>query len=598
MDLGKLSNPILNNSLILENIFRYLKLKDHLNLIHVCQEFRETVVQFLWRSRCKHLKLIQRIEHYFVNLSDTEMCCMKERGIREFLKLNRYNVHRLELRSCTSSFIFRIIEDFENLTYLDMLQCRISNNTLEMMARNCRTLRTLILDRCNCTHCNEDLVLGQELKIETLARMPSLQELSVYTRYTLKVDYKAIKKISEHLKLTKLSLRSSIVYEESENRKDMSTKNASLNNLQHLDIGRFSNGNAWLLFVQLHLPLLGNLQSLSIFIDLANCVLITDGILKTIQEACPKLQKLSFEQCKFRTNRFILPRSLLHLSLTWCWGVTWQHFAEIFREYLLEKFDSINCYYDDHDVDLLYTSNSLTTLTMETSIIPDFVELLKNENNYVFPQVTTFNWLNSSESTYTPPQGVCYNLSTIFPQLKVLNLEQTFIPLKEFQQMSTLQSLRISMYDSMTWSYMLTLLQSTSLQSLVIDIPSNLCTPLCPILITKPELHFATTPLLLSKSLKYLEIPVQLSCRSLDFWLDLRSRNSEMKLKCYALHLSEITRTLLKALLNHPTFATLSKYINICNNEIACSELRKRLTNIMYDYEFNCDTKGQYFIII
>ncbi|XP_011291738.1 uncharacterized protein LOC105261709 [Musca domestica] len=599
MDQSSLANQILNNSLILEKIFRNLQLKHHLAIVNLCKEFRETLVHFVWRSSCKQLKITARGDHYFVSLNETEICCMKDQVAREFLKLNRYNVQTLVLASCSNVILMQEIERYENLTHLNMRQCRLSNNNLETIATNCQGLNRLILDRCCCVHCSDELVLGQELKVETLARMASLRELRIDNRYSIKMNYEVLNDIGWKLSLSKLFLRASLFYDGGQNLEDVNNSKFAYSNLQHLDIGRFSDRSAWLLFVQLHLPQLGNLQSLSIFIDLANCVLITDATLTAIQESCPRLQSLSFEQCKFRTNKFILPPSLLHLSLIWCRGVTWQNFIQMLHEYPLQSFETINSSYDGHEIDLVYPSNTLTNLTVETSIIQGFEEILAN-GNYTFPQVTTLNWLNSSEgSGDTYPIQNNFNLSKIFPQLEELHLDQAYLPLKEFQQMSYLQILRISMFTHMTWSYMLQLLQSSILQQLIIDLPPAFSIFLCPIPSTKPDLHLTSTRTLPANNLVFLQIPLQLFRISLDFWLDLYSKNKRMKLKVYTRQATTIfKRTFFKILLNHPTLVGSLKRINICNCKVECSELRKSFTDVVHEYEFECDSKGHYFFII
>lgn len=570
---SRLSKELLNNSLILENIFRFLSLKDHLKLIDICEEFRETIVQFLWRTSCKDLTITERSEKYLVNLNESVDYRIGHMKCFDFLQLNQFNVQKLQLKNCTREDLLRKVEHFENLTTLNMLQCKVSDANLQQLANNCGCLKTLTLDRCIEPYYYSELVLGRDIKVETLAQIASLRELHVFNRYKVKMNYETVQRVANQLQLTKFTLSCSIIYEGRDKYSVNEDSGKSFQNLEYLDIGRFSNINAWLWFVKMHLPRLENLQTLSIFIDLANCVLITDNIAAAIRNSCPHLIKLCFKQCKFQLNQFVLPTMLEHLSLVWCWGITWHNFHQMLEDHQLQTLISINVHYNGKDQDYFYHSDYLKTLTIETSLINDLTEIM-NSSKCLFPQATTFNWLNSNESCHLHPHEIREDLSKIFPQLRKLRLDQAYLSVKEFRQMSCLQHLTMSLFDHMSWNYLITLLQSSSLNHLILDMPANITTSLCPILSTKPDWQLKLVPVVLTRNLKYLEIPLQLLNNALDFWLDFMDRSHDLRLKFYDRYSHELfNQNFLKTLLSDRRFPKTLKSLNICSINVGKSEI-------------------------
>ncbi|XP_075163767.1 uncharacterized protein LOC142236416 [Haematobia irritans] len=605
MDKSLHTNQILNNSLILENIFRYLNFKDHLKLVRVCREFRETIVHFIWRCKCKELRVTQRDESYVVTIDDSEDYNIEWKYFYEFFKLNRFNIQKLSLRECNHKKLMKIIEGFKNLIALEMQYCTLSETTIVKIADNSPNLRILTFDHCYARNCNSEIILGQHLKVDTLAHLMSLRELRIFNQYKAKMDYETIKEIAKHLKLTHLSLRSSIFYEGSERMRDLITSESNseywnlYQTLEHLDIGRLSNRSSWLMFLRLHLPKFRNLQDLSIFIDMANCVLINDDIAIMISNACPRLRNLSFKQCKFRLQNFTLPFALEQLSLDWCWGLKWENFQQIFCNYRLEKFTSINSHYDGNDIPNFYTSEFLQVLSIETSPIQDFVDSLSPAKS-LFPMVTNFHWLNSSDCCHIHPQEMRQQFSKIFPNLQELYLEQSYLSIREFERLTYLQVLQISLFDGITWPYLLTLLQSSTLRKLTIDMPMNLTTSLCPILTPKPDWHLKLFPIDFSRNFQYLKIPLRLFRNALEFWLDFLSRQRKrMTLKFFDCFSHEIfDPVFLKTLLNANKFPLSRNTINICKFVVDCESLRRNFEETMKAYEFTSDNRGYYYIEI
>uniref|UniRef100_A0A1I8Q9V8 F-box domain-containing protein n=1 Tax=Stomoxys calcitrans TaxID=35570 RepID=A0A1I8Q9V8_STOCA len=607
MEPSQLSaKQILNNSLVLENICHCLNFKEQLKAARVCKEFRETIVQFIWRSSCKDLVVSERDDTYMVTLNQTQDYCLGLKDFLQFFHLNRRNVQKLILKNCNHRKLRELVEQLEHLTYLEMQYCKIAEKTIEELAKNCKGLKTLTFDRCLAENCNSELILGHDLTVDTLVLMSCLEELNVYNRHKVKMKYETLWDIVRNLRLTKLSLNSSIFYEGSERIRDLValenySQAAALNfykTLESLDIGRFSNRASWLLFVKLQLPHFRNLQSLSIFIDLANCVLINDSVATLISDACPRLRKLCFKQCKFQLQDFSLPVSLEHLCLVWCWGITWQNLQQILQDYPLEELVSLNGHYDGDDGQCFYHSESLQSLTIETSLIKDMVDIFSSTKS-LFPQVTTLKWLNSSECCYTHPQEMRYGFSKIFPRLQELLLEQAYLPAREFEQLICLQSLQISLYEGMSWPYLLTLLKSSSLQQLKLEMPTNIITSLCPVLTAGPDWHMKLYQISLTRNLKLLEMPLKLLQNALPFWLDLLHHSQEMKLKFYDWYSHKMfNQMFVQTLLNAEKFPSMRRTIDICNNKVDCQILRKNIVKTMESYEFHCNSRGHYFIEI
>lgn len=125
---------ILHNPLLLENIFKFLSLKEQLKLTKLCSQFQEVIIYHIWKIEYKKLHVLEVMAKYIIlNILPNEN--LSENDFKEFLKFNVLNIKELKINTFSllnkCSIIFQLHLIFPNLSKLSIRNIKLTKEDIK-----------------------------------------------------------------------------------------------------------------------------------------------------------------------------------------------------------------------------------------------------------------------------------------------------------------------------------------------------------------------------------------------------------------------------------------------------------------------------------
>ncbi|KAM7357658.1 uncharacterized protein ACRADG_002928 [Cochliomyia hominivorax] len=586
---------VTTNCDILVSIFKYLNLKDQLKVAKICAEFEITLRELIWPVKCQTIKIIEPFEMTILVKCYKPNCevSLDSENFQTFLNLCSNNVKILKL-NCIQTAVKQIPFDFVNLTAIEFWGSQIDNRILKSIAKNSLKLTKIHINYCE-NHRNGPLVFGSDIDIDILNEMKMLKDFELINSSNTEVDFQYVNNFLKMSNVKVFSLYGDIQFKSYDNEVNENDHIVDTYSIENLSIGRFCDECSWKQFTSVnYLMHFKNLMELSIYLDPCTNLSIDDNLLETLVNTCNILNGLKLERCKLFIKKFPKFEKLSNLSFIWCWGLTGSNLQDIFIECQIQSLTIINTFCSGNIYELSYSSNTLETLIVETSLQADITPAFINPLNS-FKNVHTVSWLQTAPRKYLSNISIFENISNIYPNVQELTLSDHYISVTELRGLNFLNILELNYLPIMSWSYIRQLLELTQLTSLTI----NLLLPLVwliPNIGVIEDAHHNLT-----KTLEYLKIPFYLINLNVNFWLFFLQNNKNLKIIASAKRSENFDTFLnvyLKNLLADKFFSDRYKYINVCDYIIDCQDLKTNFTETLSKFQFLENVEGEYYIIL
>lgn len=512
---------------ILCNIFQYLNLQEQLKSTQVCTQFRDVIVDYIWKKKYTAILIAQTCSNFvlsngkdcygnlkaeIVNFLHENKEILNKTNFNEFMSLIGDNIKTLALLSNPSKgqnlynpldfgFTFDNGNKFTNLTTIKFKRMIITEEDLKLLNTNCLKLQKLCLQGClNIT--KETLVIGDDIQMNTLQSMKMLKSFEIVQNSN---NYNHANELltNFNMKNLKISVRTFKIHTPYNKDEILSRP------CEELRVGAFYKQPDFDEFNNSILPKFNNLQKLCLISTHIRKNTINESFFIALRENCKKLNYLKL--INFRINNFIPIYNLNELFLERVHdGLTWTNFKQILCDMKLNSFTS---------------SSTSFNGTFEYFDISTTLEYLKiDQINANMKKLFEMNGENLK------------NLSTLIYDNKELWINLTNCP--------KLQTLQMVSYGK--FQQFLEIFNHSSIINLKI-VPNNM-------------LHFSRNDL--KTNLLFITIDYFNFQYFEEFWFNLLSNNLKLKLmiRCSIGEINSITISITR----HPRFPIHLKSIKVC----------------------------------
>lgn len=549
------AKQVYKSDYLLENILKYLDLYEQLRLPKISKRFECVLKKKLWRKTYTDINLY-RIRYAIVIIQNESVIIRNSSVVKEevlqtkidlthkqaeeFLNLNAKNIKSLKvsaeyymiMRDIKS--VLKNIKNFKNLRELYVKRLSIDNQFMLHMARNCKKLQKLYLQKC-CSESSEALKPGDNLSLEILYEMKQLRELVIENDINkeVKLEFSLLQEILINLKLKTLIFKNFIIENNVNTIKDLNN-----NNLKVLNMGCI-NKCVWSYFI-CDLEEFENLKEL--YINSHNSLNILNEDINMLSIKCLQLEKLSLDNCQLYIKDFRPLKQLKYLSLKNCKTLTFHNLQQILEELNLKSFSLLNTEVCG-TVTLIYISSTLEEITLDCSQF-SLQEQVFQMSLKTFKNVHTLKWLNG-EIIDTWLLDEC-------PNLKKLQIPSPGSLQKLILTMAYLKELTLTSFRGVTWCFILNLICNLKLERLNLEtqesienceIPDNACG--------------------IKTTLDSILMPIHIFMSAESFWLELLELNETLHYVIYG-KFEEMDFNWLEELIGNELFGWRVKLLKIC----------------------------------
>lgn len=570
---------LVGNVDIAKHLMQFLSYEEQLNLSRVCKQFESLIINFIWKHKYRHVEFISRHAiHAMSNHSEPKPTLstnvqtenwnlLNTREFDLFLKLNMCNIKHLKMLGRFSFDDDRMYQSFAsnakfpNLISLDLFGIMLSDKDLQMISHNCRRLDTLII--ADCVNMQKQvLVLGLDVNVTTIANMKDLKSFTLKSSCIYKADmhmhnYTLIRNILRILNIPKLYLNVAIIsdanavyHPELSNHDRMYSDNDLLiqsNSCVELEIGQFHANEDFEHFSRSCLSSYTNLRKLTVrgLLRSSN-INVSREFFDTIKIKLCKLSHLHLYDCAIISCSPL--NSLQEILLNSCINLTCKHLMQILSSKNIKSFTSLRTKYSGQ-LQWFSISQSLQKVHVDFKD-GQFIKLFEQ----AMPKLHSLIWLD--ECNHAIGQ-----MSLCMPNIQQLNVSQG--RLKATNELLHLRLLHtVTLSNSHNFRDVLKLLDHSNLKHLKIEKYNEQFSD-----ITK-----STTGQQLRNDLrtniKYLDIPVNLFENCQGFWLDLVSKNGQLKLITSGYCIWDMHATFWYDLIHSTKFPTRINSLQLCGFKI------------------------------
>lgn len=559
-----LCSNILNSDYILENILKYLDLKEHMKLLSINKRFGYILKTFLWPKFYNNIILYKTP---YVNIISTNRdndikLELKESELREmqktkvalnhnnctvFLIKNAKNVIKLEVHSeyyfhqQEVGVSFRNIQVFKNLKELIYYRLILNDEQMLLLSKNCKRLRKLHLIECYNEYL-KPLVPGEHLNLENIYTIKHLEELKLQSELSAESVMKSyhLQEIFVNMKLKILILENFAI-----NDNDADTKETINPSLEILNMGLISK-SFWTSFMH-YLNHFENLKEL--FINVSDCnTTLNVQIIDILASKCKKLEKLSLKSCDLYLEDFGVLKNLKYLALDSCGGLTFANFQQIMGALSLKTFIMINTRIYGV-INHIYVSPSLEEITINTIRFTQISDAFQKSLNN-FENLHTLRWINGDINDDWIIEKC--------PKLKYLHIPNPYLLRRIVFTMKSLKELTFTSCMGLSWCFILILIRNLKLERLYMQTYEYI----------DDDREMPTDAYGVKTSLKLIIIPYYIFKSAQAFWLDLLQLNDQLHYTIYGKHEELMEGEFLEDLIYSEKFCRRVKRIEICGFKV------------------------------
>ncbi|KAM7356968.1 uncharacterized protein ACRADG_002518 isoform 4-T4 [Cochliomyia hominivorax] len=552
MDL-RIPDAFYNSDKILENIFKNLELNEQLKCAKITLRFEFIITKIVWpkmytdlnvyKNRYKTIlsqKSINNInerEFMLNNIKEHKIILTEEENY-EFFNLNAKNLKALKV---ISEYYIPVMDIFnkviyknlqcENLNELILYRLIINQQHVKSLAKSCQNLKKLELIKCFSDKLNP-LIPGENFNLVYLYNLKYLMEFSVKNSKN-KINIiktSTLLEILKNMNLTKLILENFIIF----NNTTESTLSISGNNIEVLNIGLIDQ--SFYRYFVTYLKCFKNLQELYIYVSDCNTI-FCDGVMNILRHYCRHLQKLSLQNCDLQVQDFGLLKNLKSLSLQSCGGLTFENLQQIFSLENLISFSLLKSRIYGK-ISQLFITPALQELIIDTLNYSEICNIFENSLNH-FLNLQTLKWLNGDITGKW--------ISNKCPKLIKLHLPNPY----NILNLKILKVLTFTSLSGVSWYFIMTLLKSWSLESLIIQNQDSFYDKVLP-----QDREIKT-------SLKFILLPYQMFKMAPNFWLNLWYFNQNLSYMIYGKREEILNGDFLERFVSSEDFYRRAKCIRI-----------------------------------
>ncbi|XP_075168046.1 uncharacterized protein LOC142240238 [Haematobia irritans] len=514
--------------------YRFLEFEDCLRLASVNEDLRTVFKRFIWRMEYRELKIYPdesgNGNYVVANGTDLNRIHLSQDAYRLFIALYASDVESVTLTAAQD------IQPFRNVI---SLHCCLANYCIVPILKKFRdhlpALQNLQIRNCHLTN---DYSLEEILP--SLISIKSLKRLSIHFRYCPEIRFEQFYKIVLNLRLQVLELLSCKTPLE-----DIKLTNDG--SLKVLKLTTPFDAPHWFSNSSTFFEIAANLLILEIKISSYE---FTHENLQLLADICKNLQKLHLKQIKFsEIEDFVIPPTLQEISLHSCKGLSQKNLRQILRgpnqiHTFTSCFTSYQGPFEDFPMSLQLQSLTIDTLDDRPLRWSLYGQQFRAYFSPRSPQIDI-------EEVSHIPLASCKNL-------KILHLQpRCYVNARVLSNLKCLHTLKMWI-PKCNWNLIADLLRITTLENLHLICNWNFSSK-------APFAGFLT-------SVTTLKVE-NLLVHGLDFFLDLFSKNSQMKLIFYVESSCAIDK--LKILFNHEKFPIMLRTIQYLGFTIDCSDLRR-----------------------
>ncbi|XP_075160926.1 uncharacterized protein LOC142233778 [Haematobia irritans] len=571
-------DKLLQNEVILSKIFLYLSLEEQIQCLDICQPFHYAITKKLWKKQYRTLNIYKtpyisvitntKTEEYEDDYEDhrkLEKCqeykvSLKYDKCNIFLRNVAKYVHRLGVFSeyCifrrSMGIAFRNVHMFIHLRQLAFNQMVVTTNILELIVVKCEMLNKLEFIECTCEAWNP-LIPGYNLDITTLAKLSRLRELILCCEkhdQLPNMEYDILYEMLSKLRLTHLVLKNINIVDFGADTVQQIKYSACL---EVLHMGNISF-EFWPHFKH-HLRDFCNIRDLTLQVMDCNTKVTTPD-LELMAISSPKLCRLYLENCDLHVEEFGFLKTLKHLTLKSCGGLTSSNLQQILAQLMsLKSLNLINTRVLGN-IEEMQFSSSLESIRIDTIYFYPISEAFRKSTNNAL-NLHTIKWLNGDISDSW--------IMDKCPHLKVLHVPNPYLIRYSILKMSGLQELSLTSCKLFSWCFLVILIQNLKLSRLRIQTSDGIDDAK-----EKPQngRNVRTT-------LKKVVLPYRIYKTAQDFWMDLLWSNRALRLVFYGEHEDLLSTNFLKGLLRFPHVRDNLRTIKVCGFILDINDLQENL---------------------
>uniref|UniRef100_A0A1I8P142 F-box domain-containing protein n=1 Tax=Stomoxys calcitrans TaxID=35570 RepID=A0A1I8P142_STOCA len=569
---------LIQNHDILANIFQYLSLEAQVDCAAICESFEAAISQRLWSRQHCHLAIHKTPYITIVTNSqrEHEKCPGEGRMLRvceyksslPYHKSKRFRaqvapyVRNLALHSEYYSFdknlgvAFQNIENFQQLRHLSFHQAVVTDQQLQSIGQHCVHIQKLELIECTCDEL-ESLIPGYNLDISSLTSFRQLQHLVVQSEALESLPQMGCDVLHEmisNLPLSAVILENIKIFDNG----DDVVANVNGAHVEILNVGNISQ-EYWPNFRH-HLRDFRNLKDLTI--NVLNCNTLVDSwVFETLASHCCQLQKLSLENCDLCIEDFGVIKTLQHLSLLSCGGLTAENLQQALSGLPLRSLSLIKTRIFGTVIPCL-VSPYLEQINIDSIHCEKFSDVFENALNSM-DNLHTINWYNG-------------NIRSDWIVRQCPNLRKLYVPNPHLLRhcilrVACLTQLSFSSCQKFTWYFLIVLIKSLPLQRL------NICSNdvICDDENTPQDAADVET------TLQRIVLPYRIYVAAEDFWMDLLCVNPGLKLIFYGDSGDLLNRNCFHKLLTFPHVRHRLKNMRMCGFSVEIADLQHRFEDTL-----------------
>ncbi|XP_065360641.1 uncharacterized protein LOC135954403 [Calliphora vicina] len=479
----------------------------------------------------------------------------------DFLILNARNIEKLKVHSeyfyhqKELGISFKNVQLFCNLTELTYYRLILNDDQMLMLSTKCKKLKKLHLLECYNEYLTP-LIPGEHLNLEYIYEMKQLQEFVIHTDPTAEAVIKSyhLQEIFINLKLKKLILKNFTIDDN-----DADTVKNIRDTLEVLNMGLISV-RFWPSFMHY----LNHFQKLKeLYINVSDCNTTLDvQVIDILATKLKHLVRLSLEKCDLCVEDFGVLKTLKHLSLTSCGGLTFANFQQILGALTLKSFSMINTRIYGV-INHIYVSPSLEKITIDTIRFAEISHAFQKSLNN-FENLHTLEWLNGD-----------INDNWIIdkcPKLEYLHIPNPYLLRRIVFTMKSLKELTFTSCKGLSWCFILILIRNLTLERLCLQTNE----------IIDDEKEIPTNAYDVKTTLRMIIIPCNIFKMAQSFWLDLLYLNEELRFSIYGKHEELLDGIFLDELICCERFCRRVKSIEICGFKLDCLDLQDNFNNALH----------------
>uniref|UniRef100_A0A1I8PNX5 F-box domain-containing protein n=1 Tax=Stomoxys calcitrans TaxID=35570 RepID=A0A1I8PNX5_STOCA len=330
---GKAFDRVFANVELLRFLFQLLETEHQYKFATVSGHFYDFYREFISREEYRRIIVEKLPEFVSITNEDTQQVLyLSHNGLQHFLQVYAQDIQQMtEIYGCAIN-----TELLKNLTSISYSHMIMTNQHLQMLAKNCPQLERLDIFGC-CNKNREIIKLGEDLTIHTLLEMRNLKRFSLKNGTDFRNKTTALQNMLLQLKVQYQNVKSYFVPAPEDLALETTNGDATNHSLEEFDIYGSFLSSFWSWNLKTFLSKFVNLTALTIALsDVAD-----DEVIATLANCCQKLQSLHFKQSTFKDiQTFSVLKRLRELSFVWCKGLSYDNLKEILSEMSLEKFSS------------------------------------------------------------------------------------------------------------------------------------------------------------------------------------------------------------------------------------------------------------------